>query len=136
MNSLQEISEKLEENSSMLRLIVIDSLATIILNNKDYSQNNLFLTHLANLMHYLTTKYHIVILVLNLLSTWVEGDFATQIETKQIISCGRFWYTIPNTRIKLEREQTNLKLSVEKSNMLSMKTVLIPFSDIINDIIH
>ncbi|XP_045474486.1 probable DNA repair protein RAD51 homolog 4 isoform X2 [Harmonia axyridis] len=130
LNCLQEISENLEEKSSMLRFIVIDSLAAVFLNNIDHSLNNLCLTHLANIMHFITTRYHVTILVINLMSTWVEGDFGTQIGTKQTVSCGRFWFTVPNTRIKLEREQHHLRLSIEKSNTLSLKTVFIPLADI------
>ncbi|XP_044753473.1 DNA repair protein RAD51 homolog 4-like [Coccinella septempunctata] len=134
LNSLQEISEYLEKNSTISRLIVIDSLVGVISNHNDHSLNNLFLTHLANIMHFIATKYHVVILVINLMTTWVEGDFAVQIREKEIVSCGRYWYTIPNTRIKLERELQNLKLSIEKSNTFPSKTCLVDFSEIVDHV--
>lgn len=132
LNSLYEISEDLGKTNLNLRFIVIDSLAAIISNEKNHSVNNLCLSHFANIIHYISSKYHVVFLVLNLMTNWLEGDFANQIKATQTVTCGRFWYTIPNTRIKLERQYENVKLSIEKSNTLPFKTVLIPLVDLIN----
>ncbi|KAK9881706.1 hypothetical protein WA026_017224 [Henosepilachna vigintioctopunctata] len=132
LNSLQEIAEKEHTNFS-LKMIILDSLSSIMLNTSTHSENNLILSHIANLMHYISYKYHIVFLMTNLVITWIEGDFKAQSGTKNTISCGRLWYTIPNTRLKLENNSSILKITVEKSNMLPLTSVSVPLKELITE---
>ncbi|KAK9890029.1 hypothetical protein WA026_008836 [Henosepilachna vigintioctopunctata] len=132
LNSLQEIAEK-EHTSLSLKMIILDSFSSIMLNTSTHSENNLILSHIVNLMHYISSKYHIVFLMTNSVITWIEGDFTAQSGTKNTISCGRLWYTIPNTKPKLQNDSSIMKITVEKSNMLPLTSVSVPLKELITE---
>ncbi|KAL3268595.1 hypothetical protein HHI36_007703 [Cryptolaemus montrouzieri] len=133
LNGLQELVHKLE-NNFCIRMIIIDSLAAVILNNSKISENNLILSHLARLMHFIATKYHVVFLVTNLVTSWMEGDFSAQLGSKTTIACGKYWYTVPNTRINLKIDKSSLILHIERSNVLSSRSITVPFKDIVSNV--
>ncbi|EFA10219.1 DNA repair protein RAD51 homolog 4 [Tribolium castaneum] len=122
INSLYEIKNDLENNMK-LRLIIVDSLPGVILNSNDHLTNNLYLNHIANIMRYIATEHHVAFLVTNLITTWTDGGFKTQQETSETITCGKYWSSVPNTRLRIEKMENSggCKLSVLRSDTLNQK---------------
>ncbi|XP_044271644.1 DNA repair protein RAD51 homolog 4-like [Tribolium madens] len=123
INSLYEIKNDLENNMK-LRLIIIDSLPSILLNSNDYVTNNSYLNHIVNIMRYIANEHHIAFLVTNLITKFIDGGFnKSQQENSEIISCGKYWSNVPNTRLKIEKTENSrgFKISVLSSDTLNKK---------------
>lgn len=111
INSLFEIKDDLEKNLKP-RLIIIDSLPAIVFAYSDPSKNNGFLTHLANIMRYIAVQHHVTFLITNLITRWNQGDFKDRLGEAEKISCGQFWSSVPNTRIKIEKIDSLCNFSI------------------------
>ena len=108
------------ERGLKLRLIIIDSLPCTILNSIDRIENNASLNHLVNIMRYVAIEHHIVFLVVNLIVTWNENDGRDTVEKPL---CGKYWSTVPNTRIKIEKVESSgmYKVVIQNSDTLVNK---------------
>lgn len=101
INSLFEIKDKLQ-SSLKLRVVIIDSLPALYWQSSDHSENNSFLNHTINILRYLALECNIVIVVVNLITLWNEGGFNTQDSYQEKVTCGGYWYNVPNVRLKFE----------------------------------
>lgn len=83
-------------------------------------ENNIFLNHLVNIMYYLAMERHMIFFVVNLLTSWTEGDF----EEKQVaenVACGKYWNSIPHNRLQIKRiADEKLQISLIKSCQFSL----------------
>ncbi|RZC34393.1 hypothetical protein BDFB_003015 [Asbolus verrucosus] len=123
INGLYELKNHLETDLK-LRLIIIDSLPTILLNSNDHVKNNLYLNHLVNIMRYISVQHHVAFLITNLITTWNDGDFKNQQNLVESIACGRYWLSVPNIRLKIQKseDQNAYTFFVVNSDSLNTKT--------------
>lgn len=121
VNSLHAIKEEI--NSGLkLRVIIIDSLPPLFTNVDEYNvENNIFLNHTANVLHYLITECHVAIVVSNLITTWSEGNFQQQ-QIQEKLACGKYWISIPHNRLRFEKKTNNFKVSLITSCQFSINT--------------
>lgn len=115
INSLYKIKEDLKKGLNC-RLIIIDSLPPLFTNTDDYNvENNIFLNQIVCIMYFLANECHVVLVVVNLLTTWTEGGFE-EMETMEKVACGKYWGSIPHHRLKMERiDQEKSRISLLKS---------------------
>ncbi|KAJ8955146.1 hypothetical protein NQ318_009039 [Aromia moschata] len=118
IRSLLQILDQLNERFN-LRVVVIDSLPALYLQSSDHTENNSFLNYMTNILRFMTVEYNVVIVITNLITLWNEGSFKTQDEFKERVSCGKYWYNIPNVRLKFQ------KVSDKKCKVSLMKSVKI-----------
>lgn len=114
LSVLLEIKHALQ-NGQIIKFVIIDSLPPLIWNSVNHTENNSFLTYSANILHYLAKEYNAIIIVTNLITLWNEGDFKNRNIMKEKISCGSFWYTVPNVRIVLKKDKNLCKMTLTKS---------------------
>ncbi|KAJ8986048.1 hypothetical protein NQ317_013933 [Molorchus minor] len=119
ITSLFEIKQSLIEGLK-LRLIIIDSLPALYLQSSDHIENNSFLNNMVNILRYLTVEFNTVVVITNLITLWNEGSFKTQERYIENISCGKYWYNIPNVRLKFSKNSEN------KCQVTLLKTMKIP----------
>ncbi|KAJ8964540.1 hypothetical protein NQ314_004835 [Rhamnusium bicolor] len=99
-----------------LRVIIIDSLPALYWQSSNHIENNSFLNNTVNILRYLSVEYHVVVVITNLITIWNEGGFKNQDICKEQISCGKYWYNIPNVRLKFEKGLENkCKVTVMKT---------------------
>lgn len=123
IRSLEEVKKKLEEEEMRLRLIIIDSLPSVVLSVDDTVKKNAILNLLANIMRCMTSELHVCFLIINLIINWNDGEFQTGILTEKT-ACGKYWKSVPNTRLKMEKldNQDNIySVKVMKSDTLINK---------------
>lgn len=123
ITALFEVKRDLEEGLEA-KVIFIDSLSTLFFSSNDHAENNNILNHLANILRYLAVERNVIIIVTNLVTTWVEGSFETCEGTVEKIACGEYWRRVPNVRVKME------KLSNENMMQLSLSK---HFNVVLND---
>lgn len=126
-NSLFDIKQQIQ-NGLNVRVIIIDSLAPLFMDTKDNTENNNALSHCANIMRYIATQHHAVIIATNLMTLWRESsDFDTYDVLKKSTSCGKFWQTVPNVKITLEKhvDADKVKLEVIKGPKIDFCDVTI-----------
>lgn len=115
INSLYKIQQDLLAGLK-LRIIIIDSLPAVFTRINEYNvENNIYLNHMVNILRYLITECHVVVIVVNLLMAWNEGDFKNQILHEKI-ACGKYWRNVPHTRLHLKINNDMCNLSVMKSS--------------------
>lgn len=99
-----------------LRVIIIDSIPCLFTNSDEYNtENNMYLNHLANVLRFLATECHTVIIVVNLTTVWSAGGFQEP-NIQENVSCGKYWLHIPHVRLKSNRNESNYNISVLKSD--------------------
>lgn len=118
INNLYEIKNNLEDNLK-LRLIIIDSLPASLFSSNENIRSNSYLNHIINIMRYISTEHHIAFLIINLIKTWSDYNF-NQSRASESITCGKYWFKVPNTRLKIEKieEKNSCKISVLSSDIL------------------
>lgn len=115
INSLYTIKEEIRSGLKC-RLVIIDSLPPLFTNTDDYNvENNIFLSQMASIIHYLASEYHMVFVITNLLRTWTEGGFQ-EIQMVESVACGKYWSNVPHNRMKIEKvDEDKCRISFLKS---------------------
>ncbi|XP_057668863.1 DNA repair protein RAD51 homolog 4-like [Diorhabda carinulata] len=103
------------ESGSSTKLIIIDSIATLSFQSSNQNDNNSFLSYIASILHYLTKEYNIVFVITNLITLWNDGDFKNIDVMKEKVTCGSYWYGVPNARISLKKERGECKITLVKA---------------------
>lgn len=113
----------MEESEIKLRLIIIDSLPSVILSCDDPAKNNAILNVLINIMRYMTSELHVSFLIINLIINWNDGNFKNVGVPIGRVACGKYWKNVPNTRLKFEKleGQDVYSVTVMKSDTLINK---------------
>lgn len=125
INSLHELINTLHNIKTNfkkfnLRLIILDSLPPLIYQMEELQTAYGLLNHAVNVMRFLITQYHVVFLVTNALTNWVEGCFGNEENAhSEKIGCGKYWFNVPNTRLKISNVITNREVTVLKSTYLA-----------------
>lgn len=115
INSLYKIKEEIL-NVINLKLLIIDSLPPLFTKSDQYNvENNIHLNHVVNIMHFLTKECHIAIVVVNLISSWSDGDFKRQ-NLQDIISCGKYWRSVPQVRLRLDLNNSVCQVTMLESH--------------------
>lgn len=129
VNTLQELinilySIKENTKSYNARIIIIDSLPTLLYLYSDNNQRFLHLSYAVNIMRVLCNVYNFVILVVNV-ETFYKKSFHED-EYQQLLGSGKCWQSIPNVRIKFEKRLVDYEVSILKSTYLdpSKKTYI------------
>lgn len=112
INTLHNIKEELIKGTIKTQLIIIDSLPPLFYSNSDYERNNELMNHLANILRYLANQFHISFFITNIITSWKPAGNETVIET---VGCGKYWSSIPQTTLKIEKFTENFQISVLKS---------------------
>uniref|UniRef100_A0A6P7GCX5 DNA repair protein RAD51 homolog 4-like n=1 Tax=Diabrotica virgifera virgifera TaxID=50390 RepID=A0A6P7GCX5_DIAVI len=103
------------DNGKPIKLVIIDSLPPLCFISSDQTENNAFLCYTANILHYLAKEHNMVIIVTNLITLWNEGDFKNIDVMKERISCGTYWFGMPNVRICLKKDKYNCRMTLTKA---------------------
>ncbi|XP_050504258.1 DNA repair protein RAD51 homolog 4-like [Diabrotica virgifera virgifera] len=103
------------DNGKPIKLVIIDSLPPLCFISSDQTENNAFLCYTANILHYLAKEHNMVIIVTNLITLWNEGDFKNIDVMKERISCGTYWFEMPNVRICLKKDKYNCRMTLTKA---------------------
>ncbi|KAK9731577.1 Rad51 [Popillia japonica] len=117
VNSLYQI--KTETNNGLnVKLIVVDSLPALAYQFEEFSKCNSALNHLVNVMKFLTSEYYVCFVVTNILTTWYEGNIGEEKLLSEKIGSGKYWQSVPNTRLKFVSGEVDGKyeISIVKSN--------------------
>lgn len=115
INSLYKIKEDILSGMN-LKLLIIDSLPPLFTKSDQYNvENNIHLNHVVNIMHFLTKECHIAIVIVNLISSWSDGDFKRQ-NLQDIISCGKYWRSVPHVRLRLDLNNGFCQISTSDSH--------------------
>lgn len=114
INSLYEIKNK-SYSKYKFRLIIIDSLPPLLYQDKDKSNTYGHLNHIVNIIRFLSTEYHMVFIITNIVTQWFDGDFETKVSHIDKFGCGKYWNKIPNTKLRIDTDGYKNKVSVVKS---------------------
>ena len=113
-------SLKSSETKTPTKLIIIDSLPSILLASSTNHKTLYFLNHVANVSKYLANEIRVPLIFVNLITQWrdIEGFAAKIMENPVTVKpmLGKFWIHVPNSRLLIEKlENEDRKISVWKS---------------------
>ncbi|XP_043473182.1 DNA repair protein RAD51 homolog 4-like [Leptopilina heterotoma] len=86
------------------KLLIIDSLSTFCLTSTAKTETMYSLIHLKNMIRFITNEFNIPVITTNLVTQWTEENPLKNGVNVTIFkpTLGKFWYTVPNTRILLK----------------------------------
>lgn len=117
INVLHTIKKELAK-IKRVRLIILDSLPALTTKLKDPLITNGLLNQCANVMRFLASEFHLAVIVTNIYSIWYQGDFNEGQCRVETANCGQYWYNVPTTRLKMERGDESVTMTVMKSAFL------------------
>lgn len=131
IRALFDIKQDLK-NGSSVRIIIIHYLPVLFLDTNNNTENNI-MNHLANVLRYIAHVHHVVIIITNLITTWNDGDFRFSSGIKEKVACGKYWLSIPNVRLGLNRKEENiLQISLLKhDNVTNIRQCFIDLNKIV-----
>lgn len=111
----QELKINKDENQGF-RLIIIDSLTALFHHflGELHNEGLCLLNNIANILNYIATDFHIIILVTNLVTSWTlesnfnvvaeeENSFSLETQITKQPALGKYWAHVPNTRIMMQK---------------------------------
>ncbi|GJQ75802.1 hypothetical protein Trydic_g17872 [Trypoxylus dichotomus] len=123
INSLYQIKNEIERGLNV-KLIIVDSLPTLLYQFEEFCKCNSILNHFVNAMKFLTSEYHTCFVVTNILTTWYEGNIGEEKLLLEKIGCGKYWRSVPNTRLIFVKSANSEKceISMDKSCEIAVNT--------------
>ncbi|KAL1490938.1 hypothetical protein ABEB36_011607 [Hypothenemus hampei] len=111
VRAIFEVKQELREGLSV-KIAIIHSVSTLFLSSNNASENNNILNHLANVLRYMMIQYNVIIVLTNLLTSWNDN-----VEFTENISGGKYWQTVPQVRLKIEKiSSEHYDISLMKHN--------------------
>ncbi|CAG9770612.1 unnamed protein product [Ceutorhynchus assimilis] len=103
ISELFNIKKQLENGELCADIIVIHTIPSLFLGTKDVTERNHMLNHLANILRYIANEHNVVFILTNLITTWNKGSFQDHQETGEKVACGKYWQTVPDVRVRINR---------------------------------
>ncbi|XP_055375191.1 DNA repair protein RAD51 homolog 3-like isoform X2 [Condylostylus longicornis] len=134
------------KKTSKFKLLIIDSLPALyfLFHNDNVTIREIFLSEIANIINKLRYEYKIIIIIINIVTRWIEDIGNSNNLSKNIPfnfsqgrekivsetpSLGQYWCTIPSTRIQMDFvikniNDNNLELTCKPEHIFSSKRIL------------
>lgn len=101
-----------EEKYLGFKVIIIDSLSVLFQEFHNFIEGLSVLSNIVQVMNLLVSKYHIVILITNFVTSWTPKSTLEESDCEEFINyffkvetpaLGRYWAHVPTTRIMIKR---------------------------------